>query len=195
MGRHKQFDETAALASAMSAFWSRGYDGTSLQHLETAMGLTRTSIYNAFGNKRQLFDKALMHYKSTVLVPLFAPLQSQSTVQDAMMQVLDKVLDLHFARYAPGGCLMVLSALERAQHEASSISFVEQAFAQLQKKLQQRLKQAQQLGELAPSADPAALSVTLVTVVAGLLVLGKAGFSRANLGKVNETISCLLAAQ
>ena len=59
MARTKAFDERRALIAAMLVFWEKGYEATSMQDLEQAMGLRRTSIYNAFGNKRSLFGRVM----------------------------------------------------------------------------------------------------------------------------------------
>lgn len=62
MGRPRGFDIDQALERAMRVFWARGYEGASLAELTGAMGITKTSMYAAFGNKEQLFRKALHRY-------------------------------------------------------------------------------------------------------------------------------------
>ena len=62
MARPRQFDETAALEAAIRCFWSRGYEATSVRDLADAMGITGPSLYNAFGDKRALYLKAIDHY-------------------------------------------------------------------------------------------------------------------------------------
>src|ERR1700758_923813 len=62
MGRHREFDETAALDAAMDCFWRDGYEGTSVRDLAARMGITGASLYNAFGDKRSLFREVLQHY-------------------------------------------------------------------------------------------------------------------------------------
>ena len=62
-GRTRQFDTDKALGQALDVFWARGYEGATLPELTRAMGINRPSLYSAFGNKEQLFHKALGHYK------------------------------------------------------------------------------------------------------------------------------------
>jgi AcrR family transcriptional regulator len=62
MGRAREFDADEALDRAMTLFWSKGYDGTSLSDLTEAMGINRPSLYAAYGNKQELFRKALERY-------------------------------------------------------------------------------------------------------------------------------------
>ena len=59
MGRHKQFDDTVVVRAARDVFWQRGYASTSLADLEAATGLSRSSMYQTYGSKRGLFDRAL----------------------------------------------------------------------------------------------------------------------------------------
>ena len=76
MARIKKFDEIQALEEAMRLFWIHGYAGTSLQMLEKAMGLVRTSIYNTYGNKRKLFNRVVSHYEETVITELMSTVES-----------------------------------------------------------------------------------------------------------------------
>src|ERR1700712_2309272 len=62
-GRPREFCVDEALASALRVFWSKGYEGASLTDLTEAMGITRPSLYSAFGNKESLFRKALDLYE------------------------------------------------------------------------------------------------------------------------------------
>lgn len=191
MARHKEFDETEALEAAMHTFWSRGYQGTSLQDLEAAMNLTRTSIYNAYGNKRQLFDKSVIHYQQTVLSRMFALLNSGHTLQEGIRKMLNGVLDMHFDSDTPGGCLVVLSILEREQHDPASIQVLENIIHQMQKGLQVRIAAAQKAGELDSEPDARSLAATVATTMAGLVVMANAGFKKPLLRKVVNT-SCTL---
>ena len=63
-GRTRQFDADEALDRALEVFWARGYEGATLPELTKAMGINRPSLYAAFGNKEELFRKALDHYQA-----------------------------------------------------------------------------------------------------------------------------------
>ncbi len=63
-GRTRQFDVDEALDRALEVFWARGYEGATLPELTRAMGINRPSLYAAFGNKEQLFHKALDRYQT-----------------------------------------------------------------------------------------------------------------------------------
>jgi len=192
MARTREFDERQALVSAMLVFWEKGYEGTSIQDLEDATGLGRTSIYNAFGNKRQLFNRILECYKESVMSALFLAMDSAPDIRDGIRRLLHGALDIHFDTDNPGGCLVVLSVLESGQHDAQSSESVAQTIQDLKTGLQQRLKKAKQAGELSADLDVSATATTIASAMTGMMVLGKAHFSRAALNKtVNQMLQLL----
>lgn len=78
VGRPLEFHPDEALESAMGLFWERGYEATSVQELESATGLNRASLYNAFGSKHDLYLKALSRYLEKLGELMFSPLEGGS---------------------------------------------------------------------------------------------------------------------
>lgn len=192
MARTREFDERQALVSAMLLFWEKGYAATSMQDLELAMGLNRTSIYNAFGNKRALFERVTGCYKDSVMSALFAELDGAPDIREGIRRMLNGALDIHFDEDNPGGCLVVLSVLESGQHDAQSQAAMAQTIHDLKSALQARLNKARKSGELARDLDAGATATTIATTMAGMMVMGKADFSRAALKKtVNQVVGLL----
>jgi TetR/AcrR family transcriptional repressor of nem operon len=192
MARTKQFDERQALVSAMLVFWEKGYDGTSIQDLEHAMGLNRTSIYNAFGNKRAIFDRVMSCYKESVMSVLFAELDGAPGIKEGIRRMLNGALDIHFDKDNPGGCLVVLSLLESGQHDKQAQASMQQTIQDLKSALQARLGKAKKSGELSAGLDVGSTATTIATTMAGMMVMGKANFSKAALKKtVNQVVSLL----
>ena len=192
MARTKQFDERQALVSAMLVFWEKGYEGTSIHDLEQAMGLNRTSIYNTFGNKRAIFNRVMSCYKESVMASLFAELDNAPDIREGVRRLLNAALDIHFDKDNPGGCLVVLSVLESGQHDAESQLAMQQTLQDLKTALQARLSKAKKAGELAKDLDVASTATTISTTMTGMMVMGKANFTRASLKKtINQVVSLL----
>ena len=187
--RYREFDETEVLEAAMRSFWAKGYDGTSVGDLECSMKLSRTSIYNAFGSKRELFEKTIKHYKQTVLADLVVLFNIGSDLQDSLKKLLEGVVNLHFRRDTPGGCFIALSVLEIEQHEGRSVDMLKEAVRQLQELLQNRIKADDRLPT---GLDACGLSMMILAMMAGTMVMGKAGFSKTSLRKAGDTLCHLL---
>jgi len=176
----------------MLVFWEKGYEGTSIQDLEDAMGLKRTSIYNAFGNKRALFGRVMACYKESVMGALFAAMDGAPDIREGVRRLLNSALDIHFDAEHPGGCLVVLSVLESGQHDAQSLASMQQIIHDLKNALQLRLARARKAGELAAGLDIAATATTIATTMTGMMVMGKANFTRAALKKtINQVVGLL----
>ena len=194
MARVKEFDEILALEKAMYLFWSLGYDATSIQALEKAMGLTRTSIYNTYGNKRKLFNKTISHYEETVISNIMTTVESEKNIKIAITKMLDGEINLHFNKENPGGCLIVLSILEKAQHGDESIKLLETIIQNMQIRLEQKISEAKKDGQLSVEIDVHSVAMTIATTVVGIAVMGKAGFSKVSLETIVATTTSLLDA-
>src|SRR4051812_2610114 len=103
MARPRQFDEERAVDAAMRAFWTAGYEATSTQDLCDATGLGRSSIYNTFTSKHDLFERALRRYMATKNTATFALLDGDESAMDKMRTLLQQVVDA--PEDDPLGCL------------------------------------------------------------------------------------------
>ena len=192
MARTKQFDERQALLSAMLVFWEKGYEGTSINDLEQAMGLKRTSIYNAFGNKSAIYEQVMSCYKESVMSVLIAELDAGPDIREGVRRMLNAALDIHFSEDNPGGCLLVLSVVESGQHDAQSQASMQQTIKELKTTLQKRLSKAKKSGQLSKDLDASSTATTIATTMVGMMVMGKANFTRGSLKKtVNQVVSLL----
>ncbi|MGL5928421.1 MAG: TetR/AcrR family transcriptional regulator, partial [Dermatophilaceae bacterium] len=109
----KQFVVDDAVEAAMRVFWERGYNGASVQHLTAATGLSRSSLYGAFGGKEALFLRSLEHYAGTVAAGLLAALRGHpGDPLAAVGAMYDAILRRMADPSCPSGCLITLSAGE-----------------------------------------------------------------------------------
>lgn len=113
MGRTQGFDTDAAVRCAREVFWESGYEDAAIPALESATGLNRSSIYNAFGSKRGLFDAAVDSYLDEVVRPLLRPLTATPVAPDAIVEYLARLRHAFLDESSPAsanGCLLINSA-------------------------------------------------------------------------------------
>ena len=112
MGRTLTFDRHTAVTAARGVFWREGFENASIPDLESATGLSRSSIYNAFGSKRGLFDQTVQSYLDEVVRPRLGELQGEHVAADALARYLDG-LRAAFSGRSPAaelGCLLINAA-------------------------------------------------------------------------------------
>ena len=185
MGRARAFDAEEALERAMTVFWSKGYDGASLSDLTEAMGISRPSLYAAYGNKEELFRKALERYgegpSSYERVAL-----AQPTARAVAEGLLRGAADVQTDPATPAGCLAVLGSTYCAD-ESSPIGKTLIAFRLAgHAAIRERFERARAEGDLPANADPNALTHYIGTVVCGMAVLAASGVTRKELERVIE---------
>src|ERR1044072_4956944 len=110
MGRPREFDVDKALGLALQVFWSKGYEGASMADLTEAMGITKPSLYAAFGNKEQLFHKALDLYEAEKLAYTREALK-EPTARKVVERFMRGAIEMTMSSCDPKGCLGVISAL------------------------------------------------------------------------------------
>ena len=185
MGRARTFDADEALNRAMTVFWSKGYDGTSLSDLTEAMGINRPSLYATYGNKQELFRKALERYgdgPSSYERDALA----QPTARDVAEGLFRGAADVQTDPATPAGCLAVLGTTYCAE-ESSPIGKTLIAFRLAgHAAIRERLERARAEGDLPTNADPKALTHYIGTVVCGMAVLAASGATRNELERVIE---------
>ena len=118
MARPREFDEGAVLDAAALCFWARGYEGTSVKDLVEHTGITAASLYNAFGDKRMLFSRALERYADRSMRSLIRRLESERSPGNAIREFFDALIERSLADPRRRGCLIVNSALEVSPHDA-----------------------------------------------------------------------------
>jgi AcrR family transcriptional regulator len=114
MSRHRSFDEHAVIVAAKEVFWQRGVDATAISDLETATGLSRSSLYLAFETKRGLFEAALAEYFESFVQPLLGPLEARGAGLAEAAGFFASLGSLLHDPDAQRGCLMINTMSELA---------------------------------------------------------------------------------
>jgi AcrR family transcriptional regulator len=183
-GRPREFDIDKALERAMDLFWRQGYEGTSLSDLTRELGLTRTSLYAAFGSKAALFLKALDLYEDRA--GFRAAALTARTARDYARALLEGAADLHGDRKNPAGCLGVQGALVCAPESNAIRNELIRRRKVGESIIRDRLKRAKAEGDLPPEADAADLARYLSIVIYGITVQAAGGATRKELRSAAE---------
>lgn len=186
LGRPRAFDVDKALDSALQVFWRRGYEGTSLSDLTEAMGINRPSLYAAFGNKEELFRKALDRYADGPAAFIRDAL-NEPTARGVVQRMLNSSAALLTDPCHPPGCLAVQGALSCGEAAASIKEELTKRRTDAQALLYQRLKRAKDENDLPAHADPCDLARFVTTINQGMAVQAAGGASREQLQRVIDT--------
>lgn len=179
-GRPTNFDPEEALEKALKVFWTRGYEGASMAELTEALGVNRPSIYAAFGNKEQLFRKALGRYLSGPVAYVSEAMQ-QPTAKQAVEMFLTKSAEFLTNPVNPGGCMIVQGALSCGQ----GTELIQQELITHRKgyenALRQRLELAQSQGDFPADVSPQEFAKYLATIHQGMSVQATSGATTEDL--------------
>jgi len=168
--RTKTFDEHQTLRKIGHLFWRNGYHATGVDLISDHVALTKTSIYNAYGDKASLFKKVLNWYTDEVLHSGISVLTGEAPVSDEIAALLRGSLVQVPAKMASQGCLMLNSLMELKTTEPDLYNHVCSQVTQLPETIESYLNDAHKAGRIAPDADVTALAGYVFSTLQGLQV-------------------------
>ncbi|MNR77859.1 HTH-type transcriptional repressor ComR [compost metagenome] len=174
MARPKEFEREVALKAAVQVFADHGFGGTSTETLLRAMGISRQSMYDTFGDKRKLYLEALQFYVVDSISGQMRVLNTGATPFKGLLSFMDYAVAQAIIDPEPK-CLGVAAVCEfgRSDHEISMIT--EMAQKALLSALERRISEAKAEGEIAASLDAKAIAVFLLANITGIKVAARAG--------------------
>jgi TetR/AcrR family transcriptional repressor of nem operon len=184
MARLKEFDEDRAIDAAVDCFWSHGYEATSVRDLAEHMGIGGASLYNAFGDKRALFVRALERYANRSTRERIARLEASHKPKEAIRAFLVEVVERSLKDTERKGCLLVNSALDVAPHDADLGRVVTGYLDEIRAFFRRNVEAARKAGQTPQGVDAEAASVHLLGVLMGMRVLARTGARRRTLEAV-----------
>ena len=193
MPRPKEFNPDDAIEKAMQVFWHKGYEATSMEDLLEAMDLNRGSLYDTFGDKRQLFLKVIDRYCTTFASSKFSLLDQPGPALPTLRRFISGMIEGGLADPQRRGCLIANTVMELSPHENEIAGTLRQALKMVEDTFFKVLARAKQQGELKNDKDPRALARFLTTMMQGTIVMIKAGASADVVKQTVETALSILA--
>jgi TetR/AcrR family transcriptional repressor of nem operon len=192
-GRPLEFDPEAALLAAMQVFWRKGYENTSLQDLLDAMKISKSSLYQAFGNKQALFERCMTRYGDLMIGQLHDALASAPSGLGFIRQFLESVLSEARGECEARGCLVLNTANEFARRDPAIAEAVAQGLGRFHSVMLAAVRRAQLEGDIASDRDAVMLANYLVSSMSGIKTLSKAGADEASLqGTIELVLKALM---
>lgn len=182
-GRPREFDVEEALAAALRVFWTKGYEGASLTDLTEAMGITRPSLYAAFGNKEDLFKLALDLYEREKLAYVGAALEAP-TARGVAERMLSGTIENITSECR--GCLGVITSVSCHNPDSPIGQDVRDRTQSVRRAIVQRMQRAIEEGDFNVPVEAEAMTRYLMAVMQGISVQAGAGASREELQEVAE---------
>jgi TetR/AcrR family transcriptional repressor of nem operon len=173
MARPREYDEDEVLSAAVEVFWSKGYDGTSTRDLSACTGLTSSSMYAAYGDKRKLFHRALDHYLNRTLRAKIAKLEGTPSPSGAIRQYFSDVIEKSVRDTEQRGCMLVNSALEASPSDTKVRDAIAEELSTIEAFFRRRLSDATRAGEIPPEVSAELSARHLLTVLLGIRVLAR----------------------
>lgn len=182
-GRPLEFDPEKTRDVMMQLFWEKGFAGVSLPDLEKRTGLSRSSLYNSFGSKQEIFEQSLDRYRSAVVTQMCRPLESGEKGLADLVSFFDLVGKSFTSQAETAGCLMVNSMMEFGGADDMVVRQREGHLQRLRSAITATLKRAIALGEISRAKVDAKVDL-VVSLLLGISVAARAGLSDAQIASM-----------
>jgi TetR/AcrR family transcriptional repressor of nem operon len=192
MARPREFDEAAVLDAAIRQFWLRGYKATSVRDLADEMGIAGASLYNAFGDKRSLYERSLNRYLDQTFRERIRRLEQSLPPRDAIVAFLQEIIKRSLNDRQRRGCLLVNSALESAPHDEEFQRIVTTFLNEVESFFLRCVSSGQRDGTIPKAQSAQDLAGLLLGVLLGIRVLARAQPDRKLLEGLVRPVFALL---
>jgi len=173
MGRPVQFDRQAAVEMVMNEIWRNGFEANSVKAISEKLGITRSSFYNAFGNREALFLEALALYFSKSPDKALAMVDNDVSVLKVLTEVFREVCRSRAADPEARGCMAVNCVAELVGVDDTLGPVLEKAILGSLNRLENLLAQAAANGEIDDKGDLREKALALQNLLIGLNVMAK----------------------
>lgn len=190
MARPREFDERTALLQAMHTFWSHGYERTTIADLLKATKLSKSSLYDTFGSKRELFLAAFDEYRKERMRNLQKYLNQHPAAYSSIQAFFEMVVEHAQKDEQPFGCMSCNEAVELGPHDEEVQRLVEQDFSGMEDLFAEAIERGKQDGSISPSKEARKLARFLCTNHQGLQIMAR---SKADPRRLDDALSVMMS--
>lgn len=173
MPRVKLFNEEEVLEKAMLIFWKKGYHATSIQDLVKYLGINRASLYDTYGGKKKLFDKAFNLYRTSGIEKLGDLLDTQKSIKDTLRKMFQQVINYDLSDFDSKGCFIANTTTELLPDDVDLQKVITQHRIAMEIFLYDLLKIGVKREEISKEKDLKTLASLFYTLMTGIRVVGK----------------------
>lgn len=189
MARPREFNREQVLERAMQVFWSKGYAATSMRDLTGAMGLSKSSLYDTFGSKHDLFLESIDFYRDNVTVQVRSVAELEKPAVQVIAAVLGRAVDRILEPNGRRGCFLNNCAVEVGPVDEAAAARCRAGLAMMEETFLRLVRRAQSEGGIAPGKDARSLARYLTSTINGIMVIGKANPDREVLDDIVRVVA------
>lgn len=187
MARPREFNESEALSDVMHLFWQRGYECASLSEITQATGLSKSSLYDTFGGKRELLLSSLQFYADNMVAPSLLILAEEKSPRTAIAKRFDMIIEGLTGSGPRSGCLIANTTLEFGARDPEVAERLAAVQTNMERAYIRVIERGQAAGEIDPAQSAQSLARYIVACLAGMICLSKAGFDAPMLRDIAAT--------
>lgn len=192
MARTKNFDQDTVLDRAVDIFRRQGYRGTTPAELVEHLGISRSSLYDTYGDKRSLFVLALKRYREQTTAGLNAVVENTTDALQSIKDLFALIIDGCLEDAMPKGCFLVNSLVEIAPDDQETKDIVTESMQDSKNAFRQLIEKAQQDGQISTTLKADAVAEYFVNCSSGISISIKAGVDRATCENIVKSSLAIL---
>jgi TetR/AcrR family transcriptional repressor of nem operon len=184
LARPREFDREEVLGKALEIFWTKGYEATSLNDLIGSMELSKSSFYQTFGSKNEVFLASIRHYIKTMTAQIASLAQLELPARSLISSLFNRAVIRITEEGGQRGCFLNNCAVEVALKDERAAKIINSGFELMEETFFLLVQRGQLEGEIEKTKNARALARYLNSSLNGLFVIAKANPNSTSLADV-----------